>query len=153
MMKPIALGVACAITAACGDTQQAEAPAGTAVTEPETPSDTAIDPDGDALVEGTEFNATAQIQCGFDGAEPTQSCEAGVKRNWMEEGRSLVSVTKPDGYTRAIYFEGTTPFGADSAEADGSAGWDFEFSQEGDQITVNFGPETYVVVDALITGG
>ena len=109
--------------------------------------------DGDALVPGTEYNATAQIQCGFDGEAPTQSCDAGVIRNWGEDGTTLVEVQKPDGSKRAIFVEGTTPIGADSAEADGSAGWDFTVSRDSDRVTISFGPETYVLVDAFVEGG
>lgn len=108
----------------------------------------------DALVAGTEYNATAPIQCGFDNAAPTQSCTAGVKRNWSERpDEHLVEVTKPDGRKRAIFFRGTEPYSADSAQSDGSAGWDFETSRDGDRVTISYGPETYVIVDALITGG
>ncbi|MDG5749085.1 hypothetical protein P8Q88_12950 [Qipengyuania sp. XHP0207] len=108
----------------------------------------------DALVAGTEYNATTILDCGFDGQPPTQSCNAGIKRNWGETpGEHLVEVTKPDGRTRAIFFRGTEPYGADSAQADGSAGWDFETSRDGDRVTVKYGPETYVLVDAMITGG
>ncbi|MBH5321179.1 hypothetical protein I5L03_01110 [Erythrobacter sp. JGD-13] len=109
--------------------------------------------EGDALVDGTEYNATTILDCGFDGAEPTQRCDAGVVRNWMEDGSHLVEVQKPDGFKRALFFDGTTPVGADSAEADGSAGWDFDYTRDGDRVTIQYGPETYVIVDALITGG
>tara|TARA_R110000850_G_scaffold32286_1_gene88886 strand:+ start:64 stop:576 length:513 start_codon:yes stop_codon:yes gene_type:complete len=107
----------------------------------------------DALVPGTEYNATTEIACGFNGNAPDRSCPAGVKRQWGEDGTTLVEVAKPDGFKRAIFFRGTTPYGADSAEADGSAGWDLESSRKGDQVTVTFGPETYVIVDALVEGG
>lgn len=107
----------------------------------------------DALVEGTDYHATTSIPCGFDGGEPTQQCEAGVKRDWDDEGGNLVEVLKPDGFKRAIFFNGTEPFGADSAQADGSAGWTFETSRNEDIVTIKFGPETYVIVDALVEGG
>lgn len=109
--------------------------------------------EGDAMVAGTDYNATTILNCGFDNAPPTQSCEAGVKRNWGEDGTHLVEVNKPDGSKRAIFFNGTEPYGADSAQADGSAGWDFTTTRDGDLVTVKFGPETYVLFDALITGG
>ena len=109
--------------------------------------------EGDAMVAGTDYNATTILDCGFDNAPPTQSCEAGVKRNWGEDGTHLVEVSKPDGSKRAIFFNGTEPYGADSAQADGSAGRDFTTTRDGDRVTVKFGPETYVLVDALITGG
>lgn len=109
--------------------------------------------EGDAMVAGTDYNATTILDCGFDNAPPTQSCEAGVKRNWGEDGTHLVEVSKPDGSKRALFFNGTEPYGADSAQADGSAGWDFTTTRDGDRVTVKFGPETYILVDALITGG
>ena len=108
---------------------------------------------GDAMVAGTDYNATTMLPCGFNNAQPTQSCNAGVKRNWGEDGSHLVEVSKPDGRKRAIFFTGTTPIGADSAQADGSAGWDFGTSRDGDRVTVRYGPETYVIVDALLEGG
>ncbi|WP_370297998.1 hypothetical protein [Qipengyuania mesophila] len=111
-------------------------------------------PSEDALVAGTDYNATAMLDCGFDNKPPTQSCKAGVKRNWTDTpGENLVEVQKPDGRKRAIFFRGTEPFGADSAQADGSAGWDFATSRKGDRVTVRFGPETYVIIDALVEGG
>jgi hypothetical protein len=76
-----------------------------------------------------------------------------VKRNWGEPGNALVEVTKPDGSRRAIYFRGTTPYGADSSQADGSAGWKFEVTRRDDESVIKFGPETYVIFDALIVGG
>lgn len=108
---------------------------------------------GDALVPGTDYNATASVACGFDGGEPTGTCPAGVKRQWGEDGTTLVEITKPDGRKRALFFRGTTPYGADSAQADGSAGWSFKVSRRDDQSVIRFGPETYVIVDAFVVGG
>ncbi|SHN54710.1 hypothetical protein [Erythrobacter sanguineus] len=103
---------------------------------------------------GDEYTATTILDCGFDGAAPTQKCNAGVKRNWGDAGdEALVEVFKPDGRKRALYFKGTDPYGADSAEADGSAAWDFTSTREGDEVTITFGPETYVIFDSLIVGG
>jgi hypothetical protein len=107
----------------------------------------------DALVPGTEYNATAEVPCGFDGAEPSGRCPAGVRRDWGEDGTTLVEVSKPDGRKRAIFFRGTTPYGADSAQADGSAGWDFDVSRNDDRSVIRYGPETYVIVDAFVVGG
>ncbi|WP_265569985.1 hypothetical protein [Sphingomicrobium nitratireducens] len=107
----------------------------------------------DVLVPGTDYSATTIMDCGFGGKPPTQSCNAGIKRNWGEKGEALIEVMKPDGRKRAIFVKGLEPYGADSAQADGSAGWDFKTSREGDRVTVKFGPETYVIVDAMIEGG
>ncbi|WP_271079292.1 hypothetical protein [Aurantiacibacter sp. MUD61] len=156
MRKLIWASLACASLIACSGDETAEPEADEAA-EAETTTDAssvdATQDEEDALVDGTEYNATTILDCGFDGAEPTQSCDAGVVRNWMEDGSHLVEVQKPDGFKRALFFDGTTPVGADSAEADGSAGWDFDYTRDGDQVTIQYGPESYVIVDALITGG
>lgn len=107
----------------------------------------------DALVPGTKYHATALIPCGFGGAAADSTCEAGVVRQWGEEGRTLVEVKKPDGRTRAIFFRNLEAYGADSAQADGSAGWDFAVTRDGDRSIISYGPERYVIVDALIEGG
>jgi hypothetical protein len=101
----------------------------------------------------TGYNATASIPCGFEGKAPTQTCEAGVKRGWNGPDENLVEVTKPDGFKRAIFFKGLEAYSAESAQADGSAGWEFSTSRSGDRVTITYGPETYVVVDAFIEGG
>jgi len=108
---------------------------------------------GDALVPGTDFNATTQVPCSIGEGAPTEQCDAGVKRKWGEDGTTLVEVTKPDGSKRAIFFRGTEAYGADSAEADGSAGWDFRATRKGDESTIIFGPERYVIPDMLVIGG
>ncbi len=100
----------------------------------------------------TEVDATMQIACSVTGGEPTSSCTARVTRNWGEDGTTLVEVSKPDGYTRALFFRGTTPYGADSAESDGSAGFDFTVTRDGDASAIEFGPERYIVPDAFVLG-
>lgn len=103
---------------------------------------------------GSEYSATTILSCGFGGAAPGQYCNAGVKRNWGDKGdEALVEVFKPDGAKRAIFFRGTEPYGADGNEADGSAAWDFKAIRAGDQVTIKYGPETYVIIDSLIVGG
>lgn len=69
----------------------------------------------DTKVGGTDYNATAPVQCGFKGGAPTQTCQAGVKRNWGDDGTTLVEVTRPEGSTRALYFTETKPIGAERA--------------------------------------
>ncbi|WP_052761835.1 hypothetical protein [Aurantiacibacter luteus] len=153
----LATSLACAL-AACGDGTTADQPDAEAVTAAGTAGTAAADAapaaqSEDALVPGTEYNATTILDCSFDGVAVGEGCNAGVVRNWGEDGKHLVEVTKPDGTKRAIFYDGTTPTGADSAEADGSAGWDFDATRDGDTVTIVFGPETYVVPDAVITGG
>ena len=82
------------------------------------------------------------------------SCKAGVKRKWSDDGGALVEVVKPDGRTRALFFDPKgKATGADSSQADGSAGWDFVTSRDGDKTIIRFGPERYKVVDAFVLGG
>lgn len=115
---------------------------------------TASKAQGDALVPGTDFNATAQISCSAAEGAPLQPCDAGVKRRWTTEGNTLVEVTKPDGTRRAIFYEGTSPYNAESSQADGSAGWEFRVRRdERDNSVITFGPERYVIPDAFVTGG
>jgi hypothetical protein len=108
---------------------------------------------GDALVPGTDYHATAQIPCALDGGAMTRNCPAGVRRHWGEDGTTLVEITRPDGRKRAIYFKDTTAYGADSAQADGSAAYDFKATRQGDESTISFGPERYMIPDALVVGG
>lgn len=145
--------------AGCNDgasTTEATAPADEAAASedfgPPPPPD-AVAASEDVLVPGTEYSAITILSCGFDGAPPTQQCNAGIKRNWGEPGEHLIEVSKPDGRKRAIFFRGTEPYGADSAQSDGSAAWELKWTRKDDQTTVTFGPETYVIVDAMITGG
>ena len=160
-MRKIALmGVLAFALAGCGSASEApaadegEAAAGQSEdTAASQTADTDTAAPQEVLRPGTEYSATTIMDCGFDNKPPTQSCNAGVKRNWGEDGTALVEVFKPDGSKRAIFVRGTEPYGADSAQADGSAGWEFNTTRDGDRVTVKFGPETYVIVDALITGG
>ncbi len=107
----------------------------------------------DARVEGTDFNATAELPCATDGSEPKLRCKAGVKRKWGEDGTTIVVVTRPDGGTRSLYFRETEATGADSAQADGSAAYAFKAERAGDETRISFGPERYVVPDAFVVGG
>lgn len=108
--------------------------------------------DEDALVPGTDYNATAEVRCGADGALDAM-CKAGVRRRAFEDGTTVVEITRPDGLPRAIFFQETKATGADSAEADGSAGFTFKATREGDETLIEFGPERYSIPDALVVGG
>lgn len=109
---------------------------------------------GDAKVAGTDYHATTNVPCTFAGKAVDGGCLAGVKRGWGDDGGALVEVTKPDGRKRAIFFKASgAAFSADSAQADGSAGWDFKASRTEDDTIVDFGPEHYEIPDMLINGG
>lgn len=102
---------------------------------------------------GSGYTATSILRCSFDGSEPTGTCNAGVKRNWEGQGKHLVEVIKPGGAKRAIFFKGTTPYGADSSQADGSAAWTLKHERRGDDTLITYGTERYVIPDALMLGG
>lgn len=108
---------------------------------------------GDALVPGTGYNATASVACSFANGSIVTRCEAGVRRRAGSDGTTFVEIRKPDGRIRAIFFRGTRAYGADSAQADGSAGWVFDATRRRDESVINFGPERYVIPDALVVGG
>ncbi len=106
----------------------------------------------DARVEGTDFNATAELPCATDGGDTKLRCKAGVKRKWGEDGTTIVEVTRPDGGTRSLFFRGTEAFSASSSEADGSAAYAFKAVRSGDETRISFGPERYVVPDVFVVG-
>ena len=104
--------------------------------------------DGDAKVAGTDFHATGNIPCSMGGGQPTGSCPFGVTRKGR--GNGVVTVTKPDGRTRAIFFENGKAIGADVSQADPGA---FSASREADLAIVRIGDERYEIPDAVINGG
>jgi hypothetical protein len=102
----------------------------------------------DAKVAGTDFNATGDIPCSMGGGRMTGSCKFGVKREGS--GRGTVVVTKPDGRTRAIFFDKGKAIGYDQSQADPG---EFRASQESDLNIVHIGSERYEIPDAVISGG
>lgn len=153
-----------AVLAGCPDDASANALGGTIVATVEgvrivsVPMPTArpapaADEGDDALVSGTDYNATSEIPCSADGSTPSGSCKAGVKRNRGDDATTFVEITKADGMPRTIFFKDGKAFGADSAQADGSAAYDFKATRSGDNTNISFGPERYVVPDALVVGG
>lgn len=102
----------------------------------------------DALVEGTNYNATGNIPCNMASGQPTSSCPFGVRREG--NGTAIVTVTKPDGRTRAIFFENGEATGYDMSEADYS---EFSVEKQGDLTLIRIGGERYEISDAVIYGG
>lgn len=105
-------------------------------------------PENDALVEGTNYNATGEIPCGITTGQPTGSCTFGVTREG--NGTGIVTVTKPDGGTRAIFFENGEATGYDMSEADSGK---FSVEKQGDLSLIRIGQERYEIPDAVIFGG
>lgn len=109
------------------------------------------DGQGDAMVAGTNYNATASISCaGYKGAGAGQ-CDAGVIRS--TDGIT-VEVKLADGTTRAIFFNPDGSFlSFSTAEADGTAAMPISAKKNGDITTAKLGTETYQIPDAFLTGG
>lgn len=62
----------------------------------------------------------------------------------------MVTVTKPDGRKRVIYFENGRATGYDQSQADRGV---FSASKESDLNIVHIGDERYEIPDAVIFGG
>jgi hypothetical protein len=102
----------------------------------------------DALIPGTSYHATGDVPCSMGKGQPTGSCPFGVTRNGG--GSGIVTITKPDGRTRAIFFENGKATGCDASQADPG---EFRASREGDLNTVRIGDERYEIPDAVVSGG
>ena len=102
----------------------------------------------DAKVAGTPYHATGQIPCATAAGQPTGSCPFGVVRKGG--GTGTVTVTKPDGRTRSIFFERGKATGYDMSQADPG---EFSASRQGDLNVIRIGAERYEIPDAVIFGG
>jgi hypothetical protein len=102
----------------------------------------------DAKVPGTNYHATTEIPCSMGGGAATASCFAGVTR--QGGGSGTVTVTKPDGRTRTIFFEKGRATGYDQSQADSGK---FSASRKGDTTIVHIGQERYEIFDAMLFGG
>ena len=122
------------------ETQAAAENAGEAVTE-------AAEDVKDALVAGTNYNATGNVPCQMGGA-PTGNCDFGVVREG--NGNGHVTITKPDGSKRTIFFEEGKATGYDSSQADNQ---EFKAAKESDMYVIHIGEERYEIPEAVIFGG
>jgi hypothetical protein len=105
-------------------------------------------PAGDALVPGTSFHATGPLPCSMGKGQPTVQCQFGVTREGS--GTAMVTVTKPDGGKRVIFFERGRATGYDASQADMQP---FRATREGDMTIVWIGAERYEIIDAIVFGG
>lgn len=106
----------------------------------------------DALVAGTDYNATAEIECSGYRQHPAGRCPAGVKRD-REGGITTVEIEWPAGDSRALFFKDGKVLSANTNEADGSAAFTVTGERKGDTTIIRIGPERYVIPDAFLTGG
>lgn len=109
------------------------------------------DGQGDAMVPGTRYHATAQVRCsGYQGAA-AGICDAGVVRG--TETGTYVEVALPDGRTRTIFFNSDGSFlSFSTAQADGTAAMAISSSREGDTTIATLGTERYEIPDAFVMG-
>jgi hypothetical protein len=109
------------------------------------------DGQGDATVEGTHYNATAQIPCsGYQGA-PAGMCDAGVVRG--TQTGTYIEVTLPDGGLRTIFFNSDGSFlSFSTAEADGTAAMEISSSREDDTTIATLGTERYEIPNVFVGG-
>ena len=105
-------------------------------------------PSRDAKVAGTQYHATGDIPCSTAEGQPTGSCSFGVTREG--NGTGMVTVTKPDGRTRTIFFEKGKATGYDMSQADTGK---FKAEKKGDLSIIHIGQERYEIPDAVIFGG
>jgi hypothetical protein len=101
----------------------------------------------DALVPGTDFNATGVIPCARSAGQPMGQCKFGVKR----EGNGKITVFWPDAGNRVIFFEENTPMSFDKSQADGNA--EMSVSQNSDLFLVTIGDMRFVIPAAVMEGG
>jgi len=102
----------------------------------------------DALVPGTNYHATGKIPCSMGEGQPLTSCSYGVIRE--VKGSAMVTITKPDGRTRTVFFEDGKATGYDQSQADPG---EFSFTKEGDLFIIHIGHERYEIPEAVIFGG
>jgi hypothetical protein len=136
--------------AACGQKAEEAAPAATP-SEAATPAPGDGDSQGDALVPGTNYNATAKIPCAGYKSAAAGMCDAGVIRNGAEG--TTVEVTLADGTKRIIFFNPDGSFlSFSTAEADGTSSMEISSEKEGDVTTAKLGTETYEIPDVFVIG-
>lgn len=96
-----------------------------------------------------KFDARGPVPCAMGSRQPMQQCQAAVARD--PGGTATVVVTRPDGRTRAIFFEKGKAIGADLSQADGSQ--HFRATKSGDIYKIEAGHERYEIVEAFVFGG
>jgi len=102
-------------------------------------------PSHDALVAGTNYNATAEIPCITVAGAAKARCKAGVMR--MAGGEATVEIQTTDGGQRHIYFKNGRPDSSD-ANAPMSA------TRQDDTNVIRIGTvEVYEIPDAFVVGG
>ena len=111
--------------------------------------------DDDKMVEASarasegKFNATGKIPCAWAKGQPMGQCDFGVAR--AGGGTAAVSITRPDGRKRVIFFKSGKAVAADLSQADGNMS--FSAAKEADLYKIQAGNERYEIPEAVIYGG
>lgn len=115
------------------------------------PADEVSDEGGDALVAGTNFNATGAVPCARNAGQPTTECRFGVVR--AADGSATVTIFWPGGGQRAIFFDTAgKPIGFDANQADGSAKAQLKSRRDADLNLISIGTERYEIPDVVVVG-
>ena len=96
---------------------------------------------------GGNFQASGSITCSM-GDGRSRQCEYGVVRRG--NGNADVHVTRSNGATRVIYFQGGNAVGYDRSQADRG---NFTVTKVDDLYIVRIGKELYEIPEAVIYGG
>jgi hypothetical protein len=97
-----------------------------------------------------QFDARGPVSCAMRAGQPMQECQAAVARDGG--GTATLVVTRPDGRTRAIYFEKGKATGADLSQADGNMNFRATKSEQG-IYEIEAGNERYEIVESFVFGG
>jgi hypothetical protein len=102
----------------------------------------------DAKVKGTNYHATGNIPCAMTKGQPMNTCAFGVTRKG--NGTADVTVKKPDGRSRVIFFQKGKAIGADVSQADPGK---FSASKESGLYMIRIGQERYEIPESVVFGG
>lgn len=102
----------------------------------------------DAKVPGTNFHATGTIPCAMAAGQPAVQCKFGVTREGS--GNASITVTRPDGRERVIFFQAGKPVTWNESQADRAP---FRAEKRQDLNIVHIGAERYEIPDAAVSGG
>jgi hypothetical protein len=102
----------------------------------------------DTKVAGTDYHATGDVACSMGGRAATGMCPFGVKREGY--GSGIVTMTKPDGRTRSVFFRDGKSISYDFRQADPG---EFRASRQGALYIVRIGMERHEFPEAAIYGG
>lgn len=95
-----------------------------------------------------DFDANGMIPCAQFKGQPMGQCNFGVARE--PGGTATVSITRPDGRKRFIFFEKGQAISADLSQADGSQ--HFRATKNADLYLIEAGNEYYEIPEVVVFG-